>query len=73
MLVNHGARGLKFGSFDDEDDGEYKGLGLLKISRIFVTQDEFFEGKISFDDVYMSLHAACILWFHHTTLDNSCV
>ena len=32
-------------------DGEYNGVGLVEMSNIFTTQDDFFEGLASFDGV----------------------
>ena len=40
-----------FGSFDSRDHGEHEGDGLVERSKIFVIQDEFFSGTISFDKV----------------------
>ena len=42
---------MEFGSLDEGEDGEYNGDGLLKISKIFLTQDGFVY-KAAFDCVY---------------------
>ena len=40
--VNNGAREVEFGSFGGVDDYEHNRDGFAKVSKIFVTQDNFF-------------------------------
>ena len=47
----NGVREWTFGSFDSGDYDIHKGVGLVEISNIFVTHDEFFYGTTSFDKV----------------------
>ena len=35
---------MNFGLFDGRDDNKHNSIGLVKISNIFVTQDEFHDG-----------------------------
>ena len=38
--------------FDDSNDVEYNGISLVQISKIFVTQDNFFNRAAPFDGVH---------------------
>ena len=49
--ANNGVRRLKFGLFDSGDNGEHNGVSLVEISKIFVTQHNFFFGTDRFDGV----------------------
>ncbi len=35
------------------DDGEYNGVGFMKISKIIAMRDAYFVGTISFDRLYL--------------------
>ena len=49
-LSNNKAREIAFCMFNDRDDGEYNGFGLVKISETLVKQEVSF--KIEFIHVY---------------------
>ena len=42
---------MKFSSFDGREDGEYNGVGLVKVFRIFATPQAFVFGTTSFGAV----------------------
>ena len=39
--MNSGATEMKFGSHNDGGDDEYRGVGLVEISKIFAMQADF--------------------------------
>ncbi len=52
--ANFGGNGIGkvgLGSIDGGEDGEHNSVGFVAISKIFVTQDQFFDGVASFDRV----------------------
>ncbi len=44
---------MAFGLLDGRDDGEHNGVGLVDISKLFATQDDFILGD---DPVRWSIH-----------------
>ena len=50
--VNNGARETNFGLFGGGGDDEYRGIGLVEISKAFETQDHCFHGMMLFDREY---------------------
>ena len=40
-FANNGARKLKFGLLDGEEDGTFSGIDVVEISEIFAVQDDF--------------------------------
>ena len=50
-MSNSGNLEVELGSFGGGQDCEHKGVGLVEVSKIFVTQDDFFFGKAPFDRV----------------------
>ena len=42
---------MQFGLLDGRGDADYSGVGLVEISEIFVTQDDFAYEKAPFDPV----------------------
>ena len=49
--TRHVAREVDFGSFDGGGVGEDNHGGLVQISKVFVMQDNFLHGSMSFDSV----------------------
>ena len=62
---------MRFGSFDDEDDDEHNGVGLVKKPKKYVKYGELLYGKAGFDNVYnaegnieLSCLITCRWWVH---------
>ena len=47
---------MGFDLFGGEDNGEHKGVGLVEISKIFETQDNFSHGAVLFDRETSMVH-----------------
>ncbi len=56
---------VEFGSFGGGHDGEHNGGGLVQISKIFVTLDDFFHGAMQLNTVYL------IIDFRHAEGQNN--
>ena len=50
--VDYGARDMKFVLFGDRANGEYCGVDLVDIPKIFVTHVDFVDGAVPFGRVY---------------------
>ena len=58
--ANFDARKMKFSPFDGTEGDEHSGVGLVEISKIFVSQNEFFYGTPPFDNLeYQQMPMPC--------------
>ena len=51
-FANNGARKLKFGSHDGQEDREYSSIDFVEKFEIIAMRDDFFRLKELFDGVY---------------------
>ena len=61
--VTRRTREIEFASFVDGKHSENSGIGLLKISEIFATVGDFFEGVVPADK--MNIHVPCKPCYYH--------
>ena len=58
---NNGVRDTEFCWFDDEGDDKYRGISVMDISQIFVTQDLFSMGRCCLTVTSSLLSRACVI------------